>query len=541
MQNGADRDHEARLLDAVGGLAADLELAQVLHRIVQAACEITDARYGALGVIGQGHHLTEFVHEGIDEATVAAIGRLPEGHGVLGVLIDEPAPLRLRELAKHAASVGFPPDHPPMSSFLGAPIHVRAEVFGNLYLCEKRSADEFTERDEQLVVALAAAAGSAIANSRLYEAGLRREQSLSALQGISTALLSGADPDEVLHLVAAHARDILGADAALLVLPGDTEDQLVVEVAVGRGSAGLRGIEVPRHDTLAGAVLDSGSAVALTDAAADPRVHKPLVDALGAGPMLCVPLSVQGRPFGIIEIARGKDGSPFDPASLPLLQSFATQASLALEHARSRLEVHRLQLLEDEQRIARDLHDSVIQDIFAIGLSIQGVALMTTDPAQEARLQKAVDDLDGTIRGIRTAIFDLSASVGRSSGVRAEVKTVLADLASAHGLRHQLRLDGIIEGRVTDDMRPHLIATLRETVSNAGRHANARVVEVFLEASGSELVLRVLDDGVGIPDAPSRRSGLANIEKRALELGGSATFARRPDGGTEVTWRVPLA
>jgi signal transduction histidine kinase len=534
------REREARLLDVVGGLGADLELAQLLQRIVAAACWLVDARYGALGVLGDDRLLAEFVHDGIDAETVAAIGHLPEGHGVLGVLISDPQPLRLRELAKHAASVGFPPNHPPMHNFLGVPVLVRGQVWGNLYLCEKDSAEEFTADDEQLVIALAAAAGSAIANTRLYEEVTRREQSLSALQSISTALLSGADPDEVLHLVAAYARDIPEADTAAIVLPSDNPGELIVEIAIGEGGAELKGLTIPLDSSIAQHVLASGSPVAVAAAEADPRAYRPMVEALGAGPMLFVPLWLQGKPFGVLEIARRKGRAPFNQANVPLLQSFATQASIALEYARSQLASQKLTLLEDEQRIARDLHDSVIQDIFAIGLSVQGAAMMATDRVLQERLYKAVDDLDGTIRGIRTAIFGLRGGLVAAGGVREEVKEVLTELAAAHGLQPRLHLDGVLDARVGADLRGHLIATLRECVSNAGRHANGTRVDVYLEATASELVLRVVDDGVGMPERMDRRSGVANIEARAAALGGSATFRPGVRGGTQVEWRVPL-
>jgi signal transduction histidine kinase len=253
-----------------------------------------------------------------------------------------------------------------------------------------------------------------------------------------------------------------------------------------------------------------------------------------------VPLWLRGEPSGILEIARRKGREPFSSATLPLIQSFAAQASVALEYARSQRDLQKLNVLEDEQRIARDLHDSVIQDIFAIGLSVQGAAMMATDRELQERLYKAVDDLDGTIRGIRTAIFGLREGLAAAGGVREEVKTVLTELAAAHGLQPRLHLDGVIDARVGAELRGHLVATLRECVSNAGRHADATRVDVYLEATRSELVLRVIDDGVGMPDQVERRSGIANIAERAAALGGSVTFRPGVRGGTQVEWRVPL-
>lgn len=538
--SAAAGEREGQLLAAVGGLASELKLDQVLQRIVSAACWLVDARYGALGVIGEDRLLVEFVHEGIDGETVAAIGRLPEGHGILGQLIDHPEPLRLRELAEHPASVGFPANHPPMCSFLGVPVLVRGEVFGNLYLCEKHPGGEFSEADERLVVALAAAAGSAIANSRLYDEVQRREASLTALQGIATALLAGTDPDQVLHLVAAHALDIVEADTAAIALPGSAGGSLVIAAAVGEGAEELRELEVPPEASITGEVLRTGRAVAVADAASEKGAYQPVVKVLVAGPAMFVPLWLQATPAGTLAVARRKGKQPFAAGSLPLLQSFATQASVALEYARAQRELHRMAVLEDEQRIAQDLHDTVIQELFAIGLALQGSIQLATDATLQHRLQRAVDDLDGTIRGIRTAIFGLTTSPRPLGGLRAEAMAVVAELAEAHGLDQRMHFDGPVEAEVGDDVRVHLIATLREILSNAGRHAGGTRIEVYLAASGGELVLRVLDDGVGMPAELARRSGLANIEQRALALGGTLRIQPGASGGTRLEWRVPL-
>ena len=534
-------EREQRLLSAVGELAGDLQLAQVLQRIVTAACWLVDARYGALGVVGDDRLLVEFVHEGIDEATVAAIGKLPEGHGVLGLLIVEPEPIRLHDLADHRTSVGFPAHHPPMRSFLGVPVRVRGEIYGNLYLSEKQSDEQFTAADEQLVIALAAAAGSAIANARLYEEVQQRERSLTALQGIATALLAGTHPDQVLHLVASHARDILDADTAAIALPVTAGGSLVIEIVVGEGVDELRGTTVPLEASLSGEVLRTGKPVALADASANSTAHPPMVQAMGAGPMLFVPLWLQSKPFGTLAVSRLKGKQSFGERGLRLLQSFATQASVTLQYARAQQELRRMDILEDEHRIARDLHDSVIQELFAIGLALQGSTRLTSDPALQDRIQKAVDGLDGTIRDLRTAIFGLTADAPSRAGLRSEALGVVTELADAYGLRPRLHLEGALDTLISDQVRGHLIGTLREVVSNAGRHARATRVEVHLEVSGGEVVLRIVDDGVGMPAELDRRSGLANIEQRARSLGGQVLIGPGPSGGTQVEWRVPAS
>ena len=403
IQDASRRD--ARLLEALAALSSDLQLRQVLQRIVTAACALVDARYGALGVIGPDGGLVEFIHEGLDSTEVAAIGRLPEGRGVLGLLIEEPKPLRLATLGAHPASFGFPAHHPPMRSFLGVPVHVRQQVFGNLYLCEKRSAPEFTADDQELLVALAAAAGSAIANARLYDDAIRRQRSLMALQGVATALLAGTDTTDVLRLMASHARDIVGADTAAVVVPDGGPAGLRVDIIVGDGADVLDGSTVSPAGTVLAEVLNTGRLVAVDDAAADGRVPKPMAAAMGAGPFLLAPLWLAGRPFGTLAVAARRGRAPFLGEDLRLVQSFATHASVALEYGRNEEERRQLAVLEERERIAHDLHDTVISSLFATGMALQGSLSLTSDEVLRARLEAALDDLDTTIGRIRSTIF----------------------------------------------------------------------------------------------------------------------------------------
>jgi signal transduction histidine kinase len=534
-------ERERLLLETVSRLADELHVDQILQRIVVAACGLVDARYAALGVIGEDRRLVAFHHEGVSDAVVKAIGHLPEGHGVLGLLIDDPKPLRLRELSDHPASVGFPAGHPKMRGFLGVPVHVRGEVYGNLYLCDKRSGEGFTAGDESLVVALAAAAGSAISNARLHQDLTNRERSLSALQEIASALLAGTDPDTVLRLVASHARELLDADAAAIALPNRTGDELLVDVAVGEGSDDLHGLAIPVEGSISGDVLRTGEPVIIADGSSDERTNKPLVHAMAAGPILFVPLWLDGTPLGTLAVARRKDRAPFGQAALVLLQSFATQASLALEDARTHRELYRLAVYEDEERIARDLHDSVIQQLFAIGLSLQGTVRLAADPAVGDRLQRAVDDLDTTIRDIRSTIFALDRGAHTGEGVHANAKVLLTDLAGVYGLESDLHVRRDVDIQLPHDVTAHVLSTLREAVSNTGRHAQASRVDVELEIDGKELVLTIEDDGVGMPDEIDRRSGLRNMDLRARALGGTMWIGPVAAGpGTRVEWRVPL-
>jgi signal transduction histidine kinase len=363
-----------QLVDAVLSIGADLSTPAVLRRIVEAAVALVDARYGALGVLDEeGLGLSDFITVGLTPDEVAAIGPFPQGHGILGLLILDPTPLRLADLGQHPDSYGFPPEHPPMRSFLGVPIRVRDQVYGNLYLTEKRGAAEFTVEDEALAVALAGAAGIAVENARL------------------------------------HAR------------------------------------------------------------------------------------------------------------------------------------VRDLALVEDRERIAADLHDTVIQRLFATGLGLE--ASVRLAPAELARrIEQAVADLDETIRQVRSAIFALQAPPVAGRGLRAEILALATEAAASLGFEPHVRLDGPLDHAASDEQADHLLATLREALSNVVRHAGATRVEVVVEASGGELVATVTDNGVGLvrQERPGGR-GLANMARRAESLGGKLTFGAGEGGqGTSVTWRVPL-
>jgi len=369
-----DPDQLQALLDAVLLIESDLEFTGVLRRIAEAACTLTGARYGALGVLDpSGKGLAEFVHVGMDGEVVERIGRLPAGAGILGLLVVDRRPLRLVDLSTHPDSVGFPPGHPPMHSFLGVPLRVREEVFGNLYLTDKQGGVEFTEHDESLVVALAAAAGIAIDNARM------------------------------------HAR-------------------------------------------------------------------------LGE-----------------------------------------------------------LTLAADRGRIARDLHDTVIQRIFATGLSLQSLLPLAPDADLHSRLEEAVADLDETIRQVRTTIFALEPPPAASKGVRAEILEICAEASRSLGFEPEVRFSGALDSRVQGHLATELFSTLREALSNVARHARARRAEVDLSVSADALHLRVCDDGVGIVGKASGAGrGLPNMAERAEYLGGSFSIAPRSHGGTELAWQVPL-
>ncbi len=528
-----------RLLDAVVAVSSGLELSATLHRIVEAASYLADARYAALGVLGSNGKVAEFITVGLDAATVARIPHKPVGRGLLGLLIERPEPVRVAHMADHPASSGFPANHPPMDSFLGVPVRVRGEVFGNLYLCDKRDASEFTEEDERVVLALASAAGVAVENARLYEGVRRRERRLVALREFTTAVLSDRETGDVLQLLVDRVRELADADAAGLFL-ASPEGVLALEVANGEpysqllGTPALVGGLVPT-------VVETGQSLVVDDLT---RSLRPAGAArLGYGPAMVVPLA-EGSTLGALFLTNLAGGPSFRPEQLATAEAFAGQAAFALALAESRRDRERLAVLEDRDRIARDLHDLVIQRIFATGMRLQGVARLVHDrPEALDRVSRAVDELDATIREVRATIFDLhqSDSGEEPVSVRARVLRETADAASTLGFQPSVTFEGAVDALVPEVVGDHLVAAVREGLSNVARHARARRAGVEIIVRQGQCVLTVIDDGVGLQGS-TRRSGVENLAVRARQLGGSADVHSRADetSGTVLVWRVPL-
>ncbi|MFA1541783.1 sensor histidine kinase [Actinomadura monticuli] len=536
----ATRDRVHALLEAVVSIGGELDLESVLRRITEAATTLVDARYGALGVIGEeGERLVQFITVGVGDGGIEAIGHWPHGHGILGLLIREPRGIRLPDLGEHPDSVGFPANHPPMRTFLGVPIRVRDEVFGNLYLTEKAGGGEFEDDDEVVVTALATAAGVAIENARLYEETRRRERWLQASTEISTALLSGTDPQEVTALVAQRAGEITDAGLATVALLEEGGAEFVVEAAHGEGAERVAGLRVPRGHPVAGVVFEEGVARRLADGSqAVGAVESPAgASGVPVGPLLVVPLGLGSSAQGVLAVINPPGGSVFSEASQRLLEAFSGQAAVALELARRRRDTERLALLEDRDRIAKDLHDTVIQRLFATAMTLMAAIKITQKREVAVRIQRAVDDLDDTMRQIRSTIFALQAPVDAES-LRSRVHALVDAAAEQLGFAPSVRLDGLLDTAVDDDIGEHLQAVVREALSNVARHARASKVTVAIDVD-DELLLRVEDDGVGITEG-GRRSGLRNMGERAEKLGGSFAARPRPERGTVLTWQVPL-
>ncbi|HET6734206.1 GAF domain-containing sensor histidine kinase [Mycobacterium sp.] len=528
------RDRLDGLVDAMLVVTSGLELDATLRTIVHTAIELVDARYGALGVRGDDHELVEFIYEGIDEPTRELIGHLPEGRGVLGVLIDEPKPIRLDDIRQHPASVGFPSNHPPMRTFLGVPVRIRDEVFGNLYLTEKVDGRPFSEDDEILVEALAAAAGIAIDNARLYEQSQARQSWIEATRDIANEMLSGADPATVFRLIADETLKLTGAEATVVAVPSDIDipssDIVELTVVATGGALSDRGGEntIAIHGTPIGqAFLD----------ATPRRFDMADVGAgAGVGPALVLPLRATGTVAGVVVALRRESTYPFTSEQLGMMAAFADQATLAWQLATSQRRMRELDILTDRDRIARDLHDHVIQRLFAVGLALQGTIPRARSTEVQQRLSDCVDDLQEVIQEIRTAIFDLHSAPSGATRLRQRLDEAIAQFASP-GLRTTVQFAGPLSV-VDADLADHAEAVVREAVSNAVRHADATTLTINVKVE-DDLTIEVTDNGHGIPEVITG-SGLANLRHRAREVGGDFTVERVPTGGTLLRWWAPL-
>jgi len=538
----AARDRMHGLLEAVIAIGSGLDLEATLRRIVEAAVDLVDARYGALGVIGEEQQLIEFIPVGLDAGEIGRIHHWPEGRGLLGLLIKDPRPLRLADIAAHSESSGFPEGHPPMGSFLGVPVRVRDRVFGNLYLTEKRGGGEFTEDDEAVVTALGAAAGVAVENARLYEEARRQQRWLRASSELTIALLSGASPAEVLRDLTRQALELSGADLVTLALPDEDGRRLTLEYAEGDGADDARGLVVPAGQSLSGQALASGEPVTVENFAVDPRTADVTRLPMGhIGPATLFPLGTPGNVRGVLTVGRKQGAAPLPQGAVGVVAAFAAQAAVALELAARRADAEQFSVFEDRDRIARDLHDLVIQRLYATGMSLEGTMPMISRREVSDRVRNAVDAMDDTIRDIRATIFALQsrsrASVPR---LRADVVALADEMAEMLGFAPALRLGSGLDSRASGELSEQVLAVLREALSNAARHSAATRVDVTVDTDpAGMLTVLVRDNGRGIQET-TRRSGLANMADRAEKLGGQLRVSPADGGGTELEWRVPV-
>jgi signal transduction histidine kinase len=528
------------LLEAVLSVGRELDLPHVLRRIVESAVVLVDAEYGALGVV-EGDRLSDFLTVGVTEDEIRAIGPLPSGHGILAELIRHPEPLRLDEIADHPASYGFPPHDPPMRTFLGVPIRVREEVFGNLYLTQKRGGGAFDAEDETLLTTLAVAAGVAIENARLYKAARDRQRWMEANTDIVAALLSGADGMDVLERIVRHARAIAEADLGVVGLPTGDGTDLRVMIAVGTDADDHRGLVLPREGSFMGAAMAAGKPITTSEVQKDPRVTAGPPRFGGLGPAVAVPMVTDEGARGAVLLARTEAAPPFTETETTPLLAFAGQAALALQLAERRRSAEQLTVLEDRDRIARDLHDLAIQRLFATGMTLQSTLRFVDHPEANERLLRAVDDLDETIKIIRSTIFGLRAKDAerRPRGLRARAAAGVEQAAGTLGFTPVLHMEGLLDTDVPAPTVDDAVAVLTEALSNAARHARATAVEVTLVVADGWLTVTVTDNGRGIPEG-ALRSGLRNLAARAERLGGRFDAGAGPQGGTRLTWCVPI-
>jgi signal transduction histidine kinase len=526
-----------RLLEANRLAVEHLDLSSVLRQIVDAAVEMVGVQYGAIGVLGSSGTLDEFIHVGMDPETVAAIGAQPVGLGLLGALIMDPEPVRLAVMKGDHRSVGFPPHHPAMKSFLGVPLEVRGQIFGHLYLADPRP-DVFSGDDQQLVEALAATAGVAIAHARLFEESTRRERWTEATSRITHELLTNDEVDAV-QLIAETVLSLAGADLVGVVLceGGLRPDvELTVDRAAGQARDSVVGVVVPT-DGLVGRCLETGHPQLVDEAGASSS--STLLPGSSPGPAMAVPLPAEAGVRGSLFVLRDRGSHAFTEFDLDVAASFAGHVALALDRADARLVRVRTSTLEDRDRIARDLHDHVVQRLFAAGLNIQSVCALIGPGVAADRLSTQVDEIDATIRQIRSTIFGLRATRGEPVGVRAQLLDVITAATVTLPRAPEVSFRGPLDLLVTEPLCGEVVAVVREGLTNVGRHAAAQHVEVRVAADAHSVSVEVLDDGKGLVDGVAL-SGLANLRTRAESIGGSFALTDRTGPGVRLHWTAPL-
>ena len=426
-----------------------------------------------------------------------------------------------------------------MHAFLGMPLRIGDETVGAVYLTEKRGGGDFTVDDARAVETLAAAAGTAIGYARLMEEVRRRQSRLEALDEIRTALLRGSTADEALVLIAARVREITSGDAVLLLLPDPAapDEQLLVTVADGRDAANLRGLRTPVDGSVAGQVYRSGKSTSVADVAAEETFEPAFDDHKGYGPATFAPL---GGPMetGVLIVAKLAGAAALSADETDFVMTFAGQAALALRMDEAQRAQQDVALLADRERIARDLHDQVIQRLFATGMGLESISRQVRVPELQAKLRGAVDELDRTVRDIRHTIFELQEPTAQQQSLRQQIGAVLDIVTADSRLNLDVHVADSVDAVVPPDISAHALAVLGEAVTNVIRHARAHSLWVSVTAA-DRLRIQVTDDGVGI-SGDGRRSGLDNLAHRARQLGGELTVGYSPAGGGSVTWDVPL-
>lgn len=538
-ESGQTQEQLRSLVGAIETVSSDLALEQVLIRLTESARTLVSAQYAALGVIAEDRTLERFIHLGMDDETADRIDHLPEGKGLLGALINDPVPIRLAQLSDDPRSTGFPAHHPPMESFLGVPIHVRGEVYGNLYLTNS-SRGRFSAADEELVRMLAGAAGSAISNARVYQESQLQQRWLEASNDVHAQLFSTAGEDP-LHIIARRTIEISDADLVSVALVSADWASAVIEYAIGQGADELLARRIDLAGTLAGGVINTGEPVMAPDGAG--LATQPVTQVLGVletGPIIVLPLGGPDQVRGVLSLARRRGRRAFTAVEMSMAAGFASHASVALEVADARITEQKMIMLEDRQRIARDLHDHVIQELFAVGLSLESMAsqLGSNDPIAD-RLRQRVDDLDRAIRRIRTSIFALHNDTAARSDLRQSLLELMSSLAPSLGFRPSLAISGLVDMSLSRTACSEVIGCVRGLLGSVAEHARATAAAVEVQLIGSALTVTVSDNGTCSVD-DRRAEGLADLRKTAERRHGVLTLAPAPDRGTVATWTVEV-
>lgn len=519
------------LLRANQAITAQLDLDSVLRTIVDAARELTGAQYAALGVLGEHGGLEQFIHAGMDDFSVRRIGHLPRGGGLLGALISDPNPIRVPHIAEDPRSVGFPAGHPEMRDFLGVPIRIRGVVYGNLYLTNHPTG-RFTDEDEQLVRSLAATAGFAVENARLYHEARRRQEWAAASADLTAQLLTDGDGDAP-AIVAERMRTLAEAETAFVVFPDDDPASFRIHAVGADLDHGARRAMV---GPLAERVLAAGRPLRLSER--ELREQHP--GAGEAGPVLAVPLTGIDRSHGAVVLTREAGRASFDESALDVATDFALRASVALQLRGARADAERVMLFEERGRIARDLHDRVIQQLFATGMQLQGVLGTMPDGRNAERVDAAITSLDASITQIRRIIFTLESTAqgsGRGTG-RQRLFDLIEQLSRDLAIEPSVHVSGPVDAVLDGDLAEDVLAVVNEGVSNAVKHAAASEIGVEVTVDERGVAVTVTNDGLPFADS-GRRSGLANLEERAGRRSGTLHLGTAA-GVTRLHWAVPL-
>lgn len=529
---------QSRMRDLIrvnNDLTSNLDLPTVLRRIVEIGVELIQARYGAMGVIGDERRLEQFIHVGMDKEIADQIDHLPEGKGLLGALIDDPRPVRLSTISSDARSSGFPANHPPMNSFIGVPIRVRDVVFGNLYLTDSKNG-EFSTDDEELAQALAATAGIAIENARLFEDAEYRARWSTALVDVSRRLMTADDESDEVDGLIIRVKELANADLVSVAMVDVRSGELTVDRATGVGADALLSMSFSVGETLADGALRSGEPAIVSNI--DEYDSHGFDKQSLLGKAMLIPFNAGEKTTGVLTVARDRDGHAFAPRDLDMAVSFAAHISVAIDRSEARSTKRRVALLEDRSRIARDLHDHVIQRLFATGLNLQAAA-SAADPELAEKITSQIQEIDGAIAQIRQSIFAIrrdSESTGAS--LRARILEIVErtgdQLPNKPRVTFQGPVDLMADASLTDDMA----AVVTEALTNAVRHAHANHVDISVSAVAGQVSIEVTDDGVGPGDSP-RLSGLSNLRERAESRGGAFEIGTSGGGGTRLVWSVP--